>query len=129
LTFHIECTCDSCNLTIAVQPPAELWPVGCKGGSGSTELKNGLDGMTLKRYITTVSNTRRATIYLDPALHRALRLKAAQSDRTVSEIVNTAVKQTLAEDAADLAAFRTRAKEPPLDFETVLKDLRRRGKL
>jgi hypothetical protein len=114
---------------IALQPPAELWPVGCKGGFGSKELENGLDAMTSRRYITHMGNARRATIYLDPALHRALRLKAAQSDRTVSEIVNTAVKQTLAEDAADLAAFRTRAKEPNLDFETVLKDLRRRGKL
>jgi hypothetical protein len=88
-----------------------------------------LDVMTSRRYITHMSGTRRATVYLDPALHRALRLKAAQSDRTVSEIVNTAVKQTLAEDAEDLAAFRTRAKEPNLDFETVLKTLRRRGKL
>jgi hypothetical protein len=85
--------------------------------------------MTSKRYIDPMSSTRRATVYLDPALHRALRLKAAQSDRTVSEIVNTAVKQTLAEDAEDLAAFRTRAKEPNLDFETALKSLRRRGKL
>lgn len=76
-----------------------------------------------------MSNTRRATVYLDHALHRALRLKAAQSDRSVSEIVNTAVRQSLAEDAEDLAALRTRAKEPNLDFETVLKDLRRRGKL
>jgi len=76
-----------------------------------------------------MSSARRATIYLDPALHRALRVKAAETDQSVSDIVNEAVKQALAEDAEDLAAFRARAKEPNLDFETVLKDLRRRGKL
>ena len=76
-----------------------------------------------------MSSARRATIYLDPALHRALRVKAAETDQSVSDIVNEAVKQALAEDAEDLDAFRARAKEPNLDFETVLKDLRRRGKL
>jgi plasmid stability protein len=76
-----------------------------------------------------MSSARRATVYLDPALHRALRIKAAETDQSVSDIVNEAVRLTLAEDAEDLAAFRARAKEPNLDFETVLKDLRRRGKL
>jgi len=76
-----------------------------------------------------MSSARRATVYLDPALHRALRIKAAETDQSVSDIVNEAVRLTLAEDAEDLAAFRVRAKEPTLDFETVLKDLRRRGKL
>jgi len=76
-----------------------------------------------------MSNVRRATVYLDPELHRALRIKAAETDQSVSDIVNEAVRQTLAEDAEDVAAFRTRVKEPSLDFETVLKDLRRRGKL
>ena len=76
-----------------------------------------------------MSSARRATVYLDPALHRALRIKAAETDQSVSDIVNEAVRQTLAEDAEDLATSRARAKEPNLDFETVLKDLRRRGKL
>jgi plasmid stability protein len=76
-----------------------------------------------------MSGARRATVYLDPALHRALRIKAAETDQSVSDIVNEAVRLTLAEDAEDLAAYRARAKEPSLDFETVLKDLRRRGKL
>jgi plasmid stability protein len=76
-----------------------------------------------------MSSARRATVYLDPALHRALRIKAAETDQSVSDIVNEAVRLTLAEDAEDLAAFRARAKEPNLEFETFLKDLRRRGKL
>ena len=73
--------------------------------------------------------TKRATVYLDPELHRAVRVKAAETDKTVSELVNLALRQSLAEDAEDLSSFRTRSKEPNLDFETVLKDLRRRGKL
>jgi len=76
-----------------------------------------------------MSSPRRATVYLDPELHRALRVKAAETDQSISELVNAAIRQTLAEDAEDLAAFRGRAKEPNLDFESVLKDLRRRGKL
>jgi plasmid stability protein len=76
-----------------------------------------------------MSPSRRATIYLDPALHRALRVKAAQTDQSLSDLVNEAIRQTLAEDAEDLEAAHARAKEPSLDFESVLKDLRRRGKL
>ncbi len=73
--------------------------------------------------------TKRATIYLDADLHRAARMKAVEVDKSVSDLVNAALRQSLAEDADDLAAFRARAKEPSLDFETVVKDLRRRGKL
>ncbi len=76
-----------------------------------------------------MATTKRATVYFDAALHRALRLKAAETDRSFSELVNAAVRNTLTEDAQDLAAFESRAKEPNLAFEAVLKDLRRRGKL
>jgi plasmid stability protein len=76
-----------------------------------------------------MSSARRATVYLDPELHRALRVKAAETDQSISDLVNSAIRQTLTEDAEDLATFRARAKEPNLDFESVLKDLRRRGKL
>jgi len=72
---------------------------------------------------------KRATIYFDPDLHRALRLKAAETDRSVSELVNQAVKLALTEDAEDLAAFAERAPEPNLPFEDVLQDLKRRGKI
>jgi hypothetical protein len=72
---------------------------------------------------------KRATIYFDPDLHRALRLKAADTDRSISELVNEAVKLRLADDAEDLAAFEERAGEPNLDFETVLKDLKQRAKI
>jgi len=73
--------------------------------------------------------TKRATVYFDSQIHRALRLKAAETDRSISELVNDAVRLNLAEDAEDLAAFEERANEPNLAFEDVLKDLRKRGKL
>ena len=72
---------------------------------------------------------KRATVYFDSSIHRALRVKAAETEQSVSELVNAAVRQSLAEDAEDLAAFEERAKEPNLTFEAVLKDLRKRGQL
>ena len=76
-----------------------------------------------------MSKVKRATVYLDPTLHRALRVKAAETEQSISELVNSAVRLSLSEDAADLAVFKTRAQEPVLAFEAVLKDLKRRGKL
>ena len=72
---------------------------------------------------------KRATVYFDPYLHRALRLKAAATDRSVSELVNDAVKAALAEDASDIEAFEIREKESDYAFEDVVKDLKRRGKI
>ena len=64
--------------------------------------------------------TKRATIYLQADVHRAVRIKAAETETSVSDLVNAAVRRSLAEDADDLAAFRARAKEPTLNFETVV---------
>ncbi len=75
------------------------------------------------------ATAKRATVYLKSDLHKALKLKAAETDRSVSDLVNDAVLLSLLEDAEDLAAFEERAKEPNLAFEAVLKDLRRRGRL
>jgi hypothetical protein len=71
--------------------------------------------------------TKRATIYLDPVLHKALRLQSIETSRSVSELVNDAVRDELAEDARDLAAFDERANEPALDFEDFVKELTRDG--
>jgi hypothetical protein len=68
-------------------------------------------------------------VYFDPAIHRALRLKAAETDRSLSDLVNEAIKLSLAEDAEDLTAFEERASEPNLAFEAVVKELRKRGKI
>jgi hypothetical protein len=75
------------------------------------------------------TSQKRATIYFDPDLHRALRVKAAETDQSVSDLVNNAVKLSLAEDVEDLATFEARRHEPNLPFEEVLKDLRQRGKI
>ena len=75
------------------------------------------------------TNPKRATVYFDPELHRALRVKAAETDRSMSDLVNEAVQLSLAEDAEDLAAFEERQNEPSLPFEEVVKDLKRRGKI
>jgi len=75
------------------------------------------------------SNHKRATVYFDPEIHRALRIKAAETDQSVSELVNGVVRMALSEDAEDLAAFEDRAREPDLPFESVVKDLKARGKL
>jgi plasmid stability protein len=64
---------------------------------------------------------KRITVYLEPDLHKALKVRAAETDQSVSELVSGAVRRSLLEDAEDLAAFKQRAREPNLAFETVLK--------
>jgi predicted transcriptional regulator len=68
--------------------------------------------------------TKRATVYLDPELHRALRLKAVETSRSVSELVNDAIRQSLAEEAEDIAAFEERVGEPLITFDEMVKRLR-----
>ena len=84
---------------------------------------------TSKRYGVSMGATKRATVYFDPDIHRALRLRAAAADKSISDMVNDAVKLALAEDAEDLAAFAERRREPSLDFEQFVRALKRRGKI
>ena len=72
---------------------------------------------------------KRATVYFEPDLHRALRLKAAASDRSISDMVNDAVKAALAEDAEDIATFTGRKGEKNLSFDTFVQGLKRRGRI
>ncbi|MBU1076255.1 MAG: ribbon-helix-helix protein, CopG family [Spirochaetes bacterium] len=74
-------------------------------------------------------STKRSTIYLSEDLHKALKVKAAVTHNSISDLVNQAVKQALIEDSEDLLAFKEREKEPDYDFENVLKDLKKRGKI
>lgn len=76
-----------------------------------------------------MDDTKRATIYFDADVHRALRLKSASTNRSMSEMVNEAVRMALAEDAVDLAAADQRAAEPSVSFEAFVQDLRARGRL
>ena len=71
----------------------------------------------------------RATVYFDPVLHRALRLKAAETDRSLSDLVNEAVRLSLAENADDIAAIEERVAEPDLPFESVVLELKQSGKI
>lgn len=77
----------------------------------------------------TESSLKRSTIYFKPELHRALRLKAASTNRSVSDIVNEAVRQALREDQEDLAAIADRIAEPVVTYEELLDDLKRHGKI
>ena len=73
-----------------------------------------------------MSIPKRATVYFDPKILRALRLRASSSERSVSDIVNDAVKRSLVEDAEDLVAFGERRREPNVDFEAFVRALKRR---
>lgn len=74
-------------------------------------------------------SARRATVYLDPVIHKALKLKAVETDRSVSELINEAVRQSLMEDAEDLAAFEERVSEPLVSYEEMVKRLKADGRL
>lgn len=72
---------------------------------------------------------KRATIYFDPDLHKALRLKALETNQSLSELVNEAVREALAEDAEDLAAFNDRAEEPAIPYDEMVMRLRKNGRI
>jgi plasmid stability protein len=77
----------------------------------------------------SASDAVRSTVYLEPDLHQALRLKAAQSQRSMSDILNEALRQALREDEEDLAAVRSRARERALGYEEFLRKLKADGTL
>ncbi len=74
-----------------------------------------------------MSTPKRATVYFDPEVHKALRLRAAANDQSISDMVNDAVRASLAEDAADLAAFDKRKRERSLSFDSFVQGMKRRG--
>ena len=75
------------------------------------------------------TQNKRTTIYLDPELHKALRLKAAATSSTVTELINDAVRESLAEDAEDNAIFAVREKEPLISYDEMVKRLKKDGLL
>lgn len=75
------------------------------------------------------TKSKRATVYFDPALHKALRLKAAETEQSMSDLVNEAVRILLAEDIEDLTALRERMREPTISFEDFVRALKDRGEL
>ena len=73
--------------------------------------------------------TKRSTIYLDPVLHQALRMKSVETSRSMSDLINEIVKEALAEDAEDLSAFDERANEPLISYEEMVKRLKKDGRI
>jgi hypothetical protein len=73
--------------------------------------------------------SKRSTVYFEPSIHHALRLKAASTHVSVSELVDEAVRLLMREDQEDLAAFAERAHEPEISYETLLNDLKQHGKI
>ena len=71
--------------------------------------------------------SQRSTVYFDPQMHKALRLKAAQENRSISDIVNEAVALLASEDTEDIADFDSRKSEPTLDYANFLASLKNDG--
>ncbi|MEI8345171.1 MAG: CopG family transcriptional regulator [Candidatus Omnitrophota bacterium] len=76
-----------------------------------------------------IQPTKRATIYFDSNIHRILRVKAAETDQSISEIVNGALRVQMAEDREDLVAFENRKKEPSVSYQALLEKLKADGKI
>lgn len=79
--------------------------------------------------MATTSQAKRATVYLDPMLHRALKIKALETSRSISDLINESVRHSLEEDRLDLAAFEERVADPVVSFEEVLKELKQHGRI
>ena len=75
------------------------------------------------------ATTKRSTVYLDPTLHKALRLKSIETSRSMSDLINEAIKESIAEDAEDLAIFDERADEPLVSYDEMIKRLKKDGRI
>jgi hypothetical protein len=73
--------------------------------------------------------TKRSTVYLEPEIHKALKLRSAESDVSISSLINNALKAQLSEDVEDLVSFQERKKEPTISFEAFVKKLKKSGKI
>lgn len=75
------------------------------------------------------ATAKRATIYFDPVLHKALKLKSVETSRSISDLVNTAIRESLAEDAEDIAAFDERSDETLISYDEMIKRLKKDGRI
>lgn len=73
--------------------------------------------------------SKRSTVYFEPSIHQALKIKAASSHLSVSELIDEAVRLLMNEDQEDLAAFSERESEKEISYETLLNDLKKHGKI
>jgi hypothetical protein len=75
------------------------------------------------------TQVKRSTVYLEPDLHKALRLKSIETSKSVSELINIAVRESIAEDAEDLAAFEDKVGEPLISYDAMVKKLKKDGRI
>ncbi len=73
--------------------------------------------------------SKRATIYFDPAIHRVLKVKAAETSTSISDIIDKAIRRELLEDEEDLSSFNERISEPTISYEKLVADLKEDGKI
>jgi hypothetical protein len=81
------------------------------------------------RKVFMASLSKRSTVYLDPTIHQALRIKSIETSRSMSDLINEALKDSLTEDLEDLAAFQERADEPLISYEQMIKRLKKDGRI
>lgn len=75
------------------------------------------------------SLSKRSTVYLDPSIHQALRIKSIETSRSMSDLINEALKDALTEDLEDFAAFEERTAEPLISYEQMIKRLKKDGRI
>ncbi len=75
------------------------------------------------------TQSKRATIYFDPTLHKALKLKSVETSRSITDLVNEAVREALSEDAEDIIAFEKRKNEPLISYDQMVKKLKKNGSI
>jgi hypothetical protein len=75
------------------------------------------------------ASTKRSTVYLDSILHKALRLKSIETSRSMSDLINEAIRESIAEDAEDLSVFDERADEPLISYDEMVKKLKKDGRI
>ena len=86
-----------------------------------------MNNLTACRQSVKVATMSKATLYLDETVHKALRLKAAETRQSMSELVNEALKVSLLEDLEDLQDIKKRRTEKTVGFEAFLGQLKRDG--
>ena len=75
------------------------------------------------------TSIKRSTVYLDSNLHKALRVKSIETSRSMSDLINEAIRDSIAEDAEDLAIFDKRADEPLISYDKMVKRLKKDGRI
>ena len=74
-----------------------------------------------------VAQMQRTTIYFDPDLHKALKLKALETSRSITDLVNQSVRDALSEDIEDINVFEERKNEALISYEQMLRKLKNNG--